>query len=364
MDEEKNKANIKSPDEIVISETETVVEPAKTKPAAEPKPKKRVGLGILVTILVLLLIGGALAIGYLWGNNTVKPATTTETNNSTTTTETTTAEEVELTDATLKKDISDKVATLHGRKSDDGTISLSSFSTGPLGPIIYGDLSPEYKLRFVLELLLNNNAQPLNQSERALAESLIASNPSKYVGVSANDPNFSVKNYDYYSNVKSLPIETVKAKYYDLFGEVPEILEETRGRIVETCSLYVYSEENNSYIHFSPSGCGSPVVGSIDLFYVYNYTSLSNYIYVYIAVGSAGADLVQNAEGVHQTDGSSVRIGLGTESTVYKKFADAEEAQNFQIDASNYQDFTKYRLVFEKNDKGTYSFKRAEKIEQ
>lgn len=87
MNEEKNKVNIKSPDEIVISETETVVEPAKTKPAAEPKLKKRVGLGILVTIFILLLIGGALAVGYLWGNNTSKSATTAETNNSTTSNE-------------------------------------------------------------------------------------------------------------------------------------------------------------------------------------------------------------------------------------------------------------------------------------
>ncbi|MDO4889184.1 MAG: hypothetical protein Q4A25_00610, partial [Candidatus Saccharibacteria bacterium] len=332
-------------------ETETVVEPAKTKPAAEPKPKKRVGLGILVTILILLLIGGALAIGYLWGNNTVKPTATTETNNSTTTTETTTTEEVELTDSTLKKDISDKVATLHGRKSDDGTISLGSFSTGPLGPIAYKDLSSEDKLRFVLDLLLNNNAQPLTQNERTLAESLIASNPSKYVGMSANTTNFSVENYDYYSNVMSLPIEVVEAKYYDLFGENPELLEETRGRIVEACSLYVYSEKDKSYIHFNPVGCGSPVVAGMLDFYVYSYTFSGKYVYVYIATG------------LSNLNDYSIHTGLDIDSPTYKKFTSVEETQNFQIDASNYQDFTKYRLVFEKNDKGTYSFKRTEKIE-
>ena len=180
------------------------------------------------------------------------------------------------------------------------------------------------------------------------------------MGLSVNNS----ANYDYYSNIKSLPIETVKTKYYDLFGEDPEILKETRGRIVETCSLYVYSEENNSYIHFSPSGCGSPAagLGSEKFFYVYDYTSLSNNIYVYIAAGSAGIDSTQNAEGKQQINGYFVRVGLDADSSVYKKFTETE-LQNFQIDASNYQDFTKYRLVFEKNDKGTYSFKRAEKIE-
>ena len=53
---------VKSPNEVVV-ESETVVQPA------EPKPKKRVGLTIMLVVLVLLLVGGALALGYLWGKN-------------------------------------------------------------------------------------------------------------------------------------------------------------------------------------------------------------------------------------------------------------------------------------------------------
>ncbi|MBR3177452.1 hypothetical protein IKF27_01435 [Candidatus Saccharibacteria bacterium] len=351
MDEE---SDTKS--KVTISD---LAEKAATK-EPEPKPKKRIGLGIMLTVLVLLLVGGALAAGYLWGNNTVKPANNTGTNNSTSNSNT--DEETELTDATLKKDISNKVATLHGRKSDDGAINLSSFTTGPLGPIVYKELSSEDKLRFVLDLILSNGSyNTISQDERALVESLIAGDPLKYVGLSVNNS----ANYDYYSNIKSLPIETVKTKYYDLFGEDPEILKETRGRIVEACSLYVYSEENNSYIHFSPSGCGSPAagLGSEKFFYVYDYTSLSNNIYVYIAAGSAGVNFTQNASGVQQVDSYFVSVGLDENSPIYKKLTDGEEGYDFQIDESNYQDFSKYRLVFERNDKGTYSFKRAEKIE-
>ncbi|MDO4889185.1 MAG: hypothetical protein Q4A25_00615 [Candidatus Saccharibacteria bacterium] len=117
MYEEKNKANIKSPDEIVISETETVVEPAKTKPAAEPKPKKRVGLGILVTILVLLLIGGALAIGYLWGNNTIKPIDdNAQSSNSKTNNETATEPEPKEEQAEEKEAIAEDVSNLESQQ--------------------------------------------------------------------------------------------------------------------------------------------------------------------------------------------------------------------------------------------------------
>ena len=59
----------KEKDEIIINETESVVEPARPEPATEPKPKKRVCLGILLSVLGILLVGGALALGYLWGTN-------------------------------------------------------------------------------------------------------------------------------------------------------------------------------------------------------------------------------------------------------------------------------------------------------
>lgn len=69
MDKEKNNSNIES--KVTISD---LVEKAAAMKQEEPEPKKRIGLGIMVAVLALLLIGGALAIGYLWGNNTAKPA--------------------------------------------------------------------------------------------------------------------------------------------------------------------------------------------------------------------------------------------------------------------------------------------------
>lgn len=72
MDKEKNNSNIEP--KVTISDL------AERATTTEPKPKKRIGLGIMATVLILLLVGGALAIGYLWGNNTAKP---TETNNPT-----------------------------------------------------------------------------------------------------------------------------------------------------------------------------------------------------------------------------------------------------------------------------------------
>lgn len=75
MDEEKNNSSIKP--KVAINDL------AEKTATEDPKPKKRVGLGIMLTILVLLLVGGALATGYLWGNNAVKSTAATETSNST-----------------------------------------------------------------------------------------------------------------------------------------------------------------------------------------------------------------------------------------------------------------------------------------
>lgn len=68
MDKEKDNSNIE--EKVTISD---LAEKAATMKQEEPKPKKRIGLGIMLTVLALLLVGGALATGYLWGNNTVKP---------------------------------------------------------------------------------------------------------------------------------------------------------------------------------------------------------------------------------------------------------------------------------------------------
>ena len=70
------KKETKSLDEIVV-ESESVVQPV------EPKPKKRIGLGIMLVVLALLTVGGALALGYLWGTESgSRGATSPQPNNS------------------------------------------------------------------------------------------------------------------------------------------------------------------------------------------------------------------------------------------------------------------------------------------
>ena len=80
MDKEKDNSNIE--EKVTISD---LAEKAAAMKQEEPKPKKRIGLGIMATVLIILLVGGALATGYLWGNSTVKPADNTGTSNESTT---------------------------------------------------------------------------------------------------------------------------------------------------------------------------------------------------------------------------------------------------------------------------------------
>ena len=88
MEKETKEPNVKSPDEVVIEEKVSMEETIPTPRSlenlpAEPKPKKRVGLAIMLVVLVLLLVGGALALGYLWGKNRSQGVTNSQSETST-----------------------------------------------------------------------------------------------------------------------------------------------------------------------------------------------------------------------------------------------------------------------------------------
>lgn len=338
MDEE---SDTKS--KVTISD---LAEKAATK-EPEPKPKKRIGLGIMLTVLVILLVGGALALGYLWGNNTAKPANNTGTNNSTSNPNT--DEEAELTDATLKKDINQKVAYLHwinGVTEDPTKIVRMSGYNSPLEKIYTNSIDDDRKIETVL-LSLSTNFTPvhinLTPEEYVVAKSLLEQR--KY-DVPAPE-NESIDN-TISQRVTVISADVVSRRYYDLFGEE---LSHHSLSVPAICANIYYSESTNSYLRF-PVMCGGTSAGQ-DAMLQEKITKQGDNVFVYYRASSAVPDLIAND------------FSFQEERTAVNGISDLGDiATNLINDMKNNpSNYAEYRLVFEKNDKGTYSFKRAEKIE-
>ena len=124
--------------------------------------------------------------------------------------------------------------------------------------------------------------------------------------------------------------------YRSMFG-IPLKKEE----MYSTCPMMLYNKEKD--IYYLSNACGGAGVPT-NLKYIYKYTETVEATYVYVAYGVMGAN------GDVFTDYDMKKQ--------YKK-----EDYNFEITADNYQDFSKYKLVFEKKDNDLH-FVYIEKLEQ
>ena len=363
MKKETKEPNIKSPDEAVIEEKVSMEEtiptprPLENLPA-EPKPKKRVGLAIMLVVLVLLLVGGALALGYLWGSNNQGQSQNSSSNpnsssNNEETNSTPVQQEVELTDATLKKDVNQKVAYLNwvNNVADDATKVIEKMVryNSPFEQIYTNSMDDDRKLETVF-FSLSSNFTPVHVNitpeKYAVAKSLLEQD--KYNVPASSDE--SIENV-ISQKVTTIDADTVAQRYYDLFGE------ELNPRSISApaiCSNIYYSQDTSSYLRF-PFMCGGTSAGE-DIILQEKITEQGDNVFVYYRASSAVLDFIANdfsfQEGRTAIDGISTSADLGNIKTNLVK--DME---------SNPSKYAEYRLVFEKNDKGTYSFKRAEKVE-
>ncbi len=139
-----------------------------------------------------------------------------------------------------------------------------------------------------------------------------------------------------------------RTEYENLFGEfeVPK-----DGFTTPTgCPRSIYVEEIDGFI--SSVGCGG-VYFTNNRAYIYDYQQDNDYAYVYVA----GAI----AKGSPETGTYTVEKGFDGGERVVSGEGDAN---NFTLDASNYQDYTHYRLAFEKTESGNYIFKTMVQINE
>ena len=110
----------------------------------------------------------------------------------------------------------------------------------------------------------------------------------------------------------------------------------------------------NEYF-YTNSACGDTAFNHIEK-YVYKVTVKENYVYVYAAVAYNYFNDGLNSNGITYLN-----------SKIYKNLEKEEYSGNtddFELNENNYQEFSKYKITFEKTDEGDYIFKESVRIEK
>lgn len=243
-----------------------------------------------------------------------------------------TTEETEITDTYILRDLNEKMATLH--HTDE---------TGPLlmtGGIVYnsslyekGTLNEKQKLIYVIDSIKPNYYIDYNERQELITKHSIDDTTARLI-------------------TEKLQIgykgETVATKYYDIFGE--ELVKGALDGQTSCPDLYYYP--TNDFYYDIATGCGGtgPLFGA---YYKNKYTTDDEHAYVYVSAGT-----------FNKEDNKIYCDVIGTtfETNPPTICGEAEKYEDFIIDETNYQNFAKYRFVFNKADDGTHYFSKVEKL--
>ncbi len=157
-------------------------------------------------------------------------------------------------------------------------------------------------------------------------------------------PDLAANTANDMSVIKVIDSSFIESRYKLVFGENP-----TNTNLEDTCPHFVYSEKYKKY-YINPY-CGNVVVNESINQFAYKVTSDGEKFYVYISV----ATYKQNEDGsvsVYKDPGLTEK---------YKDFATEAEYTNFEINSSNYNEFSKYKITFVKNGE-EYAFSSLDKV--
>ena len=116
------------------------------------------------------------------------------------------------------------------------------------------------------------------------------------------------------------------------------------------CFMFYYDASISTYFWVSTS-CGGATASSV-LAYKNNFTTKDNLAYVYVNYGI-----------IDPVDTTSANIYKDLEKvSIYQGNVAFLEANNFRIDASNYQNFSQYKFTFNKDSNNNYYFTKLEKV--
>ena len=301
------------------------------------KPKSYKGLTVALSLLCILATVAASVFGFLYFTN--NSPSNENTNNQANITEPTesTDEEVAITDTYVLRDLDEKIAVLLGGKLNDRQITV--------GRSIYTDDI----------VLIQNGILP----ESRYLYKAISKADNVYLNNEQVSTIIEASGYpDYFRQELSQGVkgDSVAKVYKYYFGN-----EVQHQELTDTCPGYHYYPEIDIYAPDLIGGCGGATPYG-RYYYIYDYKKNNSNAYAYIAAASSDPNddfgnlkiycNVYDYETLKQEENISICI---------ENYPTSDGT--FTLDSSNYQNFAKYRFVFNKADDGTYYFSHVEKLE-
>ncbi len=282
--------------------------------------RKSKGKTIAIIILVILLIGSLSYIAYdLYFYKYFKKEVKVVEKKKETKTE---LKEVELKDNTVKRQIENNLSILIERNNFyEGDYDKDYFGSGLIfntkDKITINDINNSYMLYSVINhLVLDSRYEEIEENNKVVTKILKTDVDNK-----------------------------IKEVYGDNF-ELDNI------KCEECCPGNI--QLKNNYYEFE-NQCGGTGY-SYTSPYTYKITTKNNFIYAYVAVAYNYFNDGLNSNGTTYLD-----------SKIYKNLEKEEYSGNtddFKINEDNYQEFSKYKITFEKTDEGDYIFKESVRIEK
>ena len=146
-------------------------------------------------------------------------------------------------------------------------------------------------------------------------------------------------------DIKSITATSVSNRYQGLFGKKPELKSITEG-----CPSFTYDSEKNKY--YLNNKCNEETIGESIHLYAYKFSRDETHEYVYVAIG------------LSKEDETEVTLYSDYEGNNKLRTMTKEELESFQIGKSDYQDYSKYKFTFLKNESANYLFEKVEKVKE
>ncbi len=298
----------------------------------EKRPSK--GKTVAIIILVILLIGSLSYIAYdLYFYKYFKKEVKVVEKKKETKTE---LKEVELKDNTIKKQVLKNLEQITNIDMYDRNYAYSGGIIFDKEKVLSKDIPESFKLYSAI-ISDNLNFEPLdikcNNGDCKITNNEITEFQKSKLSI---DGGRKFKISDIEKNIKE--VYGTEFKYNN---------ELSSGN---NCPLIPVATDEFLYTNES---CGDAGFDRIEK-YVYNVTIKENKVYVYVAVGFISFPL--------QNDGmEEVKVNFYTN---LEKEEYLENTEDFKINENNYQEFSKYKITFEKNNQGDYIFKESVRIEK
>lgn len=251
--------------------------------------------------------------------------------------------DVSRSEANIIEELKEKVGIILGKINDDNTIKVGrSIQNDDLELFTKGDLPDAVGIASII--LRSSELETIALSDDQI-DKINGYYSENYVNKVAFDKNLREFLEENRSDGGFYGDDIAKI-YHDIFGQ--DVIHQD----IVYCPIYFnYYQELNIYYKLR-GGCG----GWTDYnrqYYVYDYDVSDDNAYVYIAAASS------NGEGELMCDVYTYdELNSGESINVCGSVSDPEDL----INSSNYQNFAKYRFVFNNADDGTYYFVKVEKL--